>query len=301
MTATEKRSTNAPWAIRIAGRSMPARRTGGVPQRSAAARGCMVTVVTGSRRAAAAPATTARHYDRPPVVEALVEVYFAGSQWNMTIPGRFYERVKDRFPNVSAQVQFDIPIAPTGGPTGPIARERAQLRSPDGSRLVQVGRDILVVNRLRPYSEFAEWRPDFVEMLALYRELAQPSSFARVGVRYLNKIVLPGQGVELSKYFRLYPEVPEGLGSPHGAFLLRVETTPPAHPNHELVATFGTSETEDGEPALLLDLYDTATTPGGGLDRVVDLVDEGHVNVAAAFEHSIADEARRLFGEGEGR
>lgn len=269
--------------------------------RSAAARRCIVAVVTGSKRAAAAPATTARHYDRPPVVEALVEVYFAGSQWDMTIPGRFYERVKDRFPNVSSQVQFEIPIAPTGGPTAPVARDRAQLRSPDGSRLVQVGRDLLVVNRLRPYSEFAEWRPDFVRMLTLYRELAQPSSFARVGVRYLNKIVVPGQEVELSKYFRLYPEVPEGLGSPHGAFLLRVETRPPAHPDHEFVATFGTSETDDGQPALLLDLYDTAKSPDGALDRVVDLVDEGHVNVAAAFEHSITDEARRLFGEGEVR
>jgi uncharacterized protein (TIGR04255 family) len=180
-----------------------------------------------------------------------------------------------------------------------MARERAQLRSPDGLRLVQVGRDILVINRLRPYSEFAEWRPDFVEMLALYQELAQPSSFARVGVRYLNKIVVPEPEVELSNYFRLYPEVPEGLGSPHGAFLLRVETTPPAYPDHEFVATFGTSETDDGQPALLLDLYDMAKAPDGALDRIVDLVDEAHVNVAAAFEHSITDEARRLFGEGK--
>lgn len=102
----------------------------------------------------------------------------------------------------------------------------------------------------------------------------------------------------MSKYFRLYPEVPEGLGSPRGAFLLRVETRPRAHPKHEFVATFGTTETDDGQPALLLDLCDTAEDPDGALDRVVDLVDEGHVNIAAAFEHSITDEARRLFGEG---
>jgi uncharacterized protein (TIGR04255 family) len=275
---------------------LPGSGHGWCTQRSAATGGCIVTVVTGSRRAAAAPATTAPHYDRPPVVEALVEVYFAGSQWDMTIPGRFYERVKDRFPGVSSQVQLDIPIAPTGGPIGPLARERAQLRSADGSRIVQVGRDLLVVNRLRPYSEFTEWRPDFVAMLTLYRELAQPSPFARVGVRYLNKIVVPEPEVELSNYFRLYPEVPEGLGSPHGPFILRVETRPPSHPDHEFVATFGTSETDDGQPALLLDLYDTAKTSDGALDRIMDLVDEGHVNIAGAFEHSITDEARRLFG-----
>lgn len=253
--------------------------------------------MTDSNRAAAALGTTARHYDRPPIVEALVEVYFAGSQWDATIPGRFYERVKDRFPNISSQVQFEVTLASAGGATGPLTSERAQFRSPDGSRLVQVGRDLLVVNRLRPYSAFAEWRPDFIAMLTLYRELARPSSFQRVGVRYLNTISLPEQEVELSKYFELYPEVPEGLGSPHGAFLLRVETKPPAHPSHEFVATFGTSETDDAQPALLLDLYDTAKVPDGALDRIEGLVDEGHVNVAAAFEHSITDEARLLFGE----
>jgi uncharacterized protein (TIGR04255 family) len=253
--------------------------------------------MTGSREPTGQPVAIARRYDRPPVVEALVEVYFVDSRWDPTIPGRFYERVKDRFPTVGSQVQFEVQIASVGSSRAPVARERAQLRSEDGSRLVQVGRDLLVVNRLSPYSEFEEWRPDFATMLDLYRELAQPSSFARIGVRYLNKIVVPETELLLSKYFRLYPEVPEGLGSPHGPFLLRVETRPPTHPQHEFVTTFGTSQTDDGQPALLLDLYDIAKVESGALDLVIDLVNEGHENVAAAFEHSITDEARRLFHE----
>ena len=31
-----------------------------------------------------------RRYQRPPIVEALCEVYFTGSQWDSTVPGLFY-------------------------------------------------------------------------------------------------------------------------------------------------------------------------------------------------------------------
>jgi len=42
--------------------------------------------------------TSGRKYRKPPVVEALCEIYFAGSNWDETVPGRFYDRVKDNFP-----------------------------------------------------------------------------------------------------------------------------------------------------------------------------------------------------------
>ncbi len=39
-----------------------------------------------------------RSYREPPVVEALCEIYFADSTWDDTVPGTFYEEIKDEFP-----------------------------------------------------------------------------------------------------------------------------------------------------------------------------------------------------------
>lgn len=38
-----------------------------------------------------------RHYGNPPVVEALCEVYFAESEWNNTLPGKFATRVEKEY------------------------------------------------------------------------------------------------------------------------------------------------------------------------------------------------------------
>src|SRR5436190_22414079 len=41
---------------------------------------------------------TRKRYRRPPVVEALCEVSFAGSQWDDAVAGRFYDAVRGEFP-----------------------------------------------------------------------------------------------------------------------------------------------------------------------------------------------------------
>lgn len=247
------------------------------------------------------PAVKHRHYGEPPVVEALAEVYFKGSQWDPTVPGLFYRRVSDRFPTIDQanSLQIGIEIGPTGPSATPsVSDQRARFRAEDGSRMVQLSDRLLVFNRLRPYDRFEEWQGDFADMLAIYRELAKPSAFTRIGVRYLNKIVVPEEQFKLSKYFRIYPEVPDEIGSPFSGFLLRVQIHPPMHASHALVTTFGSSETEDGKPALLLDFYDIIEGgETGDLEVIERLVAEAHANIAVAFEHAVTDDARAIFRE----
>lgn len=243
-----------------------------------------------------------RHYTNPPVVEALAEVYFVEANWDMAIPGLFYERIRDRFPKRRqvGQVSVNVEIGPQGidPKLAQSSMARVQFLTDDESQIVQVGQDVLVVNQLRPYPRFPDWSPLVAEMLAIYREVARPTGFSRVGVRYINKVVLPGDVFELSDYFKLYPEVPDELGSPYGPFVMRVESHPPLHMDHALSTTFGSSETDDGKPALLLDFYDTLALPSpGNLDLVPQFVSDAHDNIEAAFEHTIGDKARELFQE----
>ncbi len=197
-----------------------------------------------------------RRYRDPPVVEALSEIYFAGSVWDMTVPGQFYERVRKGFPKKEQVDAMGLELQL--GPQQAEARmtpgqPRVRFSREDGSRMVQLARDLLVVNQLRPYSHFEQWRPLVLEMLSLYRELARPSGIERLGLRYINNVVIPHERFRMEKYFRIYPEVP---GDEHGSFLMRLQL-PALHAGHNLIVTFGTALPErEGSLAELLDLYD---------------------------------------------
>lgn len=237
-----------------------------------------------------------QRYANPPVVEALCEIYTAGSEWDLVVPGLFYERVRDRFPKrgQARGVQIEVSVGAPDPATRVTPREtRSQFSREDGSRMIQVGRDLVVVNQLRPYPAFEEWRPQILEGLDLYRELARPSEVNRIGLRYLNQIVIPEAEVSMERYFQLYPELPKTLGSVHGSFMLRIEL-PTESPGHELVATFGSAPRDrEGTQAFVLDLYDVARSPD--FDAVPGQIEAAHAHIERAFEAILTDATRALF------
>jgi uncharacterized protein (TIGR04255 family) len=242
-----------------------------------------------------------RRYANPPVVEALCEVYFAATSWEPTVPGRFFERVRGRFPQLAQQ--GDVAVEIMAGP-GPVSARmtptepRSRFSSADGSRMVQIGRDLLVVNQLRPYPRFEEWQPVVLEMAGLYREIALAPAIERIGVRYINRVNLQAERFRMERYFQVYPHVPEGLGASHGAFMMRLEI-PPLHPEHSLLVTFGSAPPgKEGDLGLVLDLYDRVVPRRE--DSFADLarcLDEAHANIERAFEGMITDASRKLFEE----
>lgn len=105
-----------------------------------------------------------QQYRKPPVVEALCEMYFEGSEWDDALIGQFYERVQAEFPQKrqqeiqEAQVRFSTPGEAAAG----VRRlpHRMQFITEPGDRMIQLGPDLLVVNQLRPYASFADWEID---------------------------------------------------------------------------------------------------------------------------------------------
>jgi len=241
-----------------------------------------------------------RRYRKPPVVEALCEMYFEGSEWDDTLIGQFYERVKNEFPNKrqreiqEAQVQFSA----AGEAVAGVRRlpPRMQFVTEAGDRMIQLGPDLLVVNQLRPYASFEEWEKTLYSALGTYGELARPRALARLGMRYIDRVILPVPTVRMEDYFTLYPEIPPALGAAHGAFMLRVEI-PTQRQGHRLMVTFGSAPPEQpNSMAFLLDFYDVVERGGEvTLDAIRNDVRMAHENVIETFEASITDRLRTLF------
>ncbi len=251
------------------------------------------------RRAASRPVPK-RRYRKPPVIEALCEIYFADSSWDETVTGAFYERIKKDYPKKQQRNIQEAQI--TMGPEQAVAGVRQlppwmQFISDEKHRMIQIARDLLVINQLPPYLHFADWEPEIYRCLEIYNELAAPSKIVRIGLRYINRVVIPGEHVRMEDYFTIYPNLPEGLGDIHGSFLVRVEI-PRQDQGHTVLITFGTAPppSDGAVHAFILDLYDLVL--GTKLPDVKILKAEialAHDNIIVAFEDSITDSLRKLF------
>jgi uncharacterized protein (TIGR04255 family) len=245
-----------------------------------------------------------RLYQKPPLIEALCEFQFADadSEWDWTIPGLVYQQIKEQFPikRHAPTVEFEVQAEPDQvsqrlkGGLG-----RMQFLRTDKTALVQVGPQLLAVNQLRPYPHWSRFKPLILDTLEIYRQVARPAGFKRIGLRYVNQIQLPSDEVELSTYFNFGPRLPAPIASdPIRSLLLRVDLGQASHRGH-LILTLASAPREDqGDPTLILDL-DFATTSAANvtLDGIDDWIEQAHDRIETAFEASITDRLRARFEE----
>lgn len=133
---------------------------------------------------------------------------FVGSAWDMTMPGRFYDAVKSTFPRKRelgvAHAQFTFSAegqAAAGLHLGP---PRMQFLDQEERRVIQLARDLLIVNRLRPYSHFQDWEEDIHQAAEIYRDLATPHAVRSISLRYLNRVEVPEPVPPLSDLLTLH-------------------------------------------------------------------------------------------------
>ncbi len=174
-------------------------------------------------------------------------------------------------------------------------------RTPKGDRLIQLGRDLVVINQLQPYPRFENWEPSIYSTLEVYRQLVHPQEITKLGVRYINHVVVPDEttgqhgSFPMEDYFTIYPQLPGGIAGIHGPFLVRVEVPRP-ETGHTLQITFGSSPWKQAaESTLLLDLYDIFEPRRQlGVDEVRKHVRMAHRSIESAFEGSITDRLRNM-------
>lgn len=195
----------------------------------------------------------------PPLVEAVCEFRFdPGEQWDWTVPGRLYDRIEDEFP-LREQVQgfgLTLQVGEGSQPTVPTVQgnlDRVLMSREDGTALVQVGLNLLVINHRLPYPGWNGFFALIERILKTYLDLV-PSSFQRVGLRYINQISGPFEGsVEIGSLITLDPPIPPGIERPLVNFYQRYELRH-EEPEGILVHQTGLQLTSEEETVLMLDL-----------------------------------------------
>lgn len=231
----------------------------------------------------------------PPLAEVVCEFCFDTSgAWDWTIPGMFYERIRQEFPRreqVKQRGGHPLWAREDEGPAsvGGVV-DRVRLSSEDGVTTVNLSPYQMFVNRLYPYPGWNSLARVLNETLRKYLEVASPTILDQVSLRYINQIPLPFEReIDIGEFITLDPSLPPKLDETLNDFYQRYELRY-ANPDGVLLHQTGL-EIDAAEPFqyLVLDL-EFVSPVGFGLQpaQVTDWLDAAHDRIEEAFVASVA-------------
>ena len=240
-----------------------------------------------------------QEYDSSPIIEVLIEVYFSQTKNDFSVWADFNNRIKKDYPTVEESIvlKAEIQVNQNG--------ESQQHNSPeklyrffqnDKSRLVQANKDFVSVHQLKPYAGYEKFKAESEKILENYIDIVAPKSVKRIGMRYINQIIIPETNVELSRYFRYIPQIPEEVTEGINNVLLEIQFTP-RNSNHQVMTSLrsGISSMEN-QVVFLMDIYDILQLNNEvNTGDILESLDEAHNNIERVFEGFITSEARELF------
>lgn len=202
--------------------------------------------------------------ESPPLVEALCEFRFVPSgTWDWTIPGRLYDLISEDFPDRAQVEEVAMQLEPGDVLTHRVVKGpgRVQLKRSDGSAMVQVGPNLLVINQLKPYTGWPDFLARILDVYETYKKLASSLDIARIGLRYINQIPLSEEMTDLSLLISVDPPLTGRLQRPLLGFYQRYELSN-EEPEGVLIHQSGLQKNEDSD-FILIDLdFNSQTVEG---------------------------------------
>jgi uncharacterized protein (TIGR04255 family) len=143
-----------------------------------------------------------------------------------------------------------------------------RFQSDDKKQIVQFNRDGFVFSRLEPYTDWESFAGEGLNIWKIFKEIMQPAEINRIGLRFINRIELPLDELQLDEYIKPAPESPRNLDLPFIGFMHHDTLAVPGYPyNVNLVRTIQPPQAESGKGAGLIIDIDVFTTSGVGLDE----------------------------------
>jgi len=199
------------------------------------------------------------HLSKAPVLEATIEIRVAtANAVDVSVFDAAVRELKDELP-VQQQIQH-LSSTLAFGPDGKAEHQTSatpagvRLDSKDQVRVIQMRPDLIAVSRVREYSRWS----DLVELTErawkLYAKAVAPTAVTRLGVRYINRILLEDDK-DLDQVLTAGPRIPPALPQSIAGFNSRIIV--PMQDCAVLISQ--ASETASGSdgsvrPALMLDI-----------------------------------------------
>jgi len=241
-----------------------------------------------------------KRYKNPPIVEVVCEFLLTqDTSWDLTVPGVFYERVRDEFPHREQRVSQEVDLVQEPQGLRQILRttERILLFTRDRKFLIQLGPRLMVINALKPYPGWEEFRPRIQKAWEELKRTVEIRGLERISLRYINRIEFDEKEINLKDYFEFYPVLGPRLPQGMEAFIAGAEFSYEKGRDHCRVQLVSAPETGDKKVVILDIHYFLAQLRSIEAPEMLPWIEGAHDRVEDVFEGCITDRLRERFEE----
>lgn len=247
----------------------------------------------------------AKTYKNPPLLEAVCEFRFVTEgNYSAEQITTFYEMTKGNFPLQKKgkvnKLEFNISTEKTPEENQQSIShgfyEFEHYFSEDEKYSIQLDGGRISIHRIKPYKAWSDFFPLIQSVYGAYLEVFKPKELVRIGVRYINEIVLPSGGFIFSDYFTLSASLPSlEESSPQSIFIGSSFTQEDG--KDSIKVQFGDKQLpeEMASKAFVLDLDYSLVTSPVALDTANEWLTTAHTNLENVFEGIVTDKTKQFF------
>ena len=173
---------------------------------------------------------------RAPIVEAVIDVRGrAEAPWEESeIKAQLKAELPD-YPEVISHREFrhEVKIPPGQEPQQmlqDLGWKGFRLQSTDKLHIAQFNRDGFVFSRLHPYESWEQLIGEGMRLWRIHQAIARPSEVQRLGLRFINRILLPPKDMDFEAYLVAPPKPPSSLDLPFLGFFHNETLAVPGYP-----------------------------------------------------------------------
>lgn len=237
-------------------------------------------------------------YKNPPVREVNCEIRFDRlKNWDATIPGLMFEKLKSDFPKKEQVQNIEAEIGP--GPDGFRHNlrllESLLIKTENENASVNISPYRLLITHFNPYTSWEHFLQFIDRVFSVYCEINNPEHIERINLRYNNEIMLPNKTLELKEFFNFYPYLGGNLSQKHfDSFIAGIQIPFDEGKNNLKLQLANIGNT------LVLDLdYFVTDTKYILIENIFSWLDIAHQRIIEVFEGTITNQLRKYFGEGD--
>lgn len=236
---------------------------------------------------------------KPPLIESVCELRLdPGGPWDLTLPGRLFEKLQPMFPEKRQNPGLELKFGPQGVAQQPDYREidNLQFLSHDGKNIVQIREHIISLSRLAPYEAWESYKPAVLNVFNRFCDIAGTCIIARAGLKYVNKVVIPQSEIKLEEYFEIYPHLGPKLPQVHGPFLVgMIFPFDDAANSLRAEITSANPEAPDQYPVLFTLDYFSTNSLRVRFDDLADWLEAAHGRIEDTFNATLTQKTMKLF------
>ena len=241
-----------------------------------------------------------KFYDRPPLVETIFEVVVPPEKaWDVAVPGMLYERVKtDGYVDHQTRQNKHFVIENGKEDVSQLIQERAVFLTADKLDLIQIGRDLFAVNRLKPYPGWEHFKPR-IESAVRHFEEVKPAldTPCKIALRYVNLIAVPREGFHLHDWLAFRPYLESGFFAEPESLITGCIFPFSDGRDRCKLELISSKVRNPEEKAFLLTLdYSTTKSAGEPFLHLFPWIEEAHSNLEELFELCLTERLREHFG-----